>query len=227
MKKTTFVALLVLSFQCMAENLDDSLQRIESEWAQIHYQMPNHQETAFDKLLEKTVKLSKQYPKNAEPIIWTAIIKATNAENQNAVSALEAIHDARDLLLEAIKINPSALGGSAQVTLGALYYLTPKWPIGYGDEQTAKEMLETALRINPQGIESNYFYGDFLLSRNAFNEAETHFQRALAARSRPEQLLADSQIKELAKIGLQNAMKMKLNMTKSTFASLIDSNLTK
>ena len=134
MKKTTFVALLLLSPQSFAESLIDSLQRIESEWASIYYSTPKQKQgPAYCQLLDKTIHLSRQHPNNAEPIIWEAIVKATNADHQDAVSALESIHDARDLLLKAIEINPQAMDGSAYVTLGTLYYMAPKWPIGFGD----------------------------------------------------------------------------------------------
>ncbi|MFZ2169872.1 MAG: hypothetical protein WAW61_09585, partial [Methylococcaceae bacterium] len=130
MKKTTIVALLLLSSQCFAESLNDSLQNIESEWASIYYRTPKQKrEVAYNRLLDKTINLSRQFPGNAEPFIWEAIIKATNADHQDPVSALEAIHEARDLLLKAIQINPQAMNGSAYVTLGTLYYMTPKWPI--------------------------------------------------------------------------------------------------
>ena len=78
MKKTTFVALLLLSSQCLAENLNDSLQSIESEWASIYYIMPKQKRgPEYCRLLDKTITLSRQHPKNAEPIIWEAIVKAT------------------------------------------------------------------------------------------------------------------------------------------------------
>ncbi len=224
MKKTTFVALLLLSSQCVAENLNESLQGIEEQWASIYYKMPKQKRgTEYRRLLERTINLSKNHPKNAEPIIWEAIVKATNADHQDAVSALKAIHEARDLLLKAIEINPQALSGSAYVTLGTLYYLTPKWPIGFGDEETAQKMLQTALEINPNGIDSNYFYGDFLLSNNKLNEAEKYFKRAIAIPARVEQFYADNQLKEEAKLALKNTKERKTNGSKGLFASLFNS----
>jgi tetratricopeptide (TPR) repeat protein len=224
MKKTTFVALLLLSTQCLAENLNDSLQSIESEWASIYYRMPKQKRgPEYCRLLDKTITLSRQHPKNAEPIIWEAIVKATNADHQDAVSALKAIHEARDLLHKAIEINPQAMNGSAYVTLGTLYYMTPKWPIGFGDEATAEEFLQTALKINPNGIDSNYFYGDFLLSSNRFNEAEKYFKRAIAGPARTEQAYADNQLKEDAKRALKNTKERKISSSKSLFASLFNS----
>jgi Tfp pilus assembly protein PilF len=46
---------------------------------------------------------------------------------------------------------------------GALYYQVPGWPIGFGDKDKANELLKKALALNPDGIDPNYFYGDFLL----------------------------------------------------------------
>ena len=70
MKKTTFVALLLLSSPSFAKNLNETLQNIESEWATIYYNTPKQkQESAYYRLLDKTINLSKQHPKNAEPII--------------------------------------------------------------------------------------------------------------------------------------------------------------
>ena len=227
MKKTTFVALLLLSPQSFAESLIDSLQRIESEWASIYYSTPKQKQgPAYCQLLDKTIHLSRQHPNNAEPIIWEAIVKATNADHQDAVSALESIHDARDLLLKAIEINPQAMDGSAYVTLGTLYYMAPKWPIGFGDEETAQKMLQTGLKINPNGIESNYFYGDFLLSNNNFNEAEKYFKRALAIPARAEQFYADNQLKEQARIALKNTHESRISATKGLFASVFNSDST-
>ena len=227
MKKTTFVALLLLSPQSFAESLNDSLQRIESEWASIYYSTPKQKQgQAYCQLLDKTIHLSRQHPNNAEPIIWEAIVKATNADHQDAVSALESIHDARDLLLKAIEINPQAMDGSAYVTLGTLYYMAPKWPIGFGDEETAQKMLQTALKINPNGIESNYFYADFLLSNNNFNEAEKYFKRAIAIPARAEQFYADNQLKEQARIALKNTNESRISATKGLFASVFNSNST-
>jgi tetratricopeptide (TPR) repeat protein len=224
MKKTTFVALILLSSQCFAENLKDSLRNIESEWATIYYSTPKQKQgTAYSRLLDKTINLSRQFPGNAEPFIWEAIVMATNADNQDPVSALEAIHEARDLLLKAIEINPQAMNGSAYVTLGTLYYMTPKWPIAFGDDATAKKMLQTALKINPNGLDANYFYANYLLLNNELIEAEKYFKRTIAIPARTEQFFADNQLKEEAKFALKQTREQKVGRSKSLFVSLFNS----
>ena len=87
-------------------------------------------------------------------------------------------------------------------------------------------MLQTGLKINPNGIESNYFYGDFLLSNNNFNEAEKYFKRALAIPARAEQFYADNQLKEQARIALKNTHESRISATKGLFASVFNSDST-
>ena len=215
MKKTTFVALLLLSTQVFADSLQTTLLNIESEWASVYYKMPKYKQTvAYPQLLEKAVQLSSQYPNSAEPLVWQAVIKATYADHQDPISALESIHEARDLLIKAIKINPQAMKGSAYVTLGTLYYMVPKWPIAFGDDAKAREMLETALKINPEGIDTNYYYGDFLLSNDEVAEAENYFEKAAKAPARPDQSYADMRLKEEAKLALIKTKARQLNDTK-------------
>jgi tetratricopeptide (TPR) repeat protein len=224
MRKLIFVVLLLLSSQCFAGSLKDSLQNIESEWATIYYSTPKSQQgTFYIQLLEKTTNLTRQYPNAAEPLFWQAVVKATYADHQDAFSALSAIHEARDLLLKAIKINPEAMGGAAYVTLGTLYYMVPKWPVAFGDDNTAKQMLETALKINPDGIDTNYFYGEFLLLHNKSNDAALYFERAAAAPARTEQLYADNQLKAEAELALKNAQNRKISNGKGMFLSLFNS----
>ena len=215
MKFTTFVALLLLSNQCFANSLQNSLEAIESEWANIYYKMAKQeQKSAYPYLLDKAVKLSSQYSEQAEPLFWQAVIKATYAEYQDAISALESIHEARDLLIKAISIDPNTMNGSAYVTLGTLYYRVPKWPIAFGDNAKAKQMLETALKINPNGVDANYYYGDFLLSNNQITEAEHYLTKAAEVRIEANQSYTDFRLKEEAKFALLKAKSKKISRAK-------------
>ncbi|MCK9395209.1 MAG: hypothetical protein M0Q44_06445 [Methylobacter sp.] len=225
MKGLLFVVLLLLpSTQCFAENLKDSLRNIEAEWASIYYSVPkSKQGAAYVQLLDKTASLARQYPNAAEPIFWQAVLKATYADHQDAFSALSAIQEARDLLIKALKIDPETMSGSAYVTLGTLYYMVPKWPISFGDDDAAKQMLETALKINPDSLDANYFYGEFLLLHNKPNDAAIYFKKASAAPVRTEQLYADNQLKAEARLALENAQQRKISGQKGIFLSLFNS----
>jgi tetratricopeptide (TPR) repeat protein len=221
MKYATFVALLILASQSVADSLTANLQRIESDWASIYYMTPKNQKAnAYLKLLGEAERLSANLPNRAEPIFWQAVIKATMADHLDAIGAINSVKEAHDLLLTAIQIDPNTMDGSAYVTLGTLYYMTPKWPIAFGDDNKAKQMLETGLKINPKGIDANYFYGDFLLSKGQTSKAIEYFKKAIDAPARKEQLFADNQLKTEASIALNKALKQQGNDHKGMFLSL-------
>ena len=186
-----------------ADALQLAVQRVESEWARIHYNVAKElQDAEFKQLLAQVGTLNAQYPNQAELIIQQAIIVASNAENIDAFSALNAVHKARDLLLRAIEIDPKASEGAAFVTLGSLYYRVPSWPIAYGDDNQAQKFLEKALAINPNTIDANYFYGDFLASQGKQKEAVAYFRRAIAIPVRVTQVFADTQLHSQAKLAI-------------------------
>ena len=188
----------------MADALEHAIQRIESEWAYTHYNIAKEQRNiAFTQLLAELQVLNTQYPDQAELIIQQAIIVASNADNIDPLSALQAIHQARDLLLRAIALNPNASEGAAFVTLGSLYYRVPGWPIAYGDDDKAQAMLEKALLINPNTIDANYFYADFLSRQGQQQQAMKYFKRALAIPVRATQIFADTQLHNQVKLGIR------------------------
>lgn len=186
-----------------ADALGLAVQNIESQWAHIHYSVAKKQQNAaYMQLLAEVKALNAQYPDQAELIIQQAIIIASNAENVEAFKALEAVHQARDLLLRAIELDPNASEGAAFVTLGSLYYMVPSWPIAYGDNDKANTMLKKALAINPNTIDANYFYGDFLAKQGKQQQAVTYFKRAMAIPVRKNQVFADTQLHKQAKLAI-------------------------
>ena len=91
-----------------------------------------------------------------------------------------------------MEIDPMALNGSAYTSLGALYYQVPSWPIAFGSSKKARRFLEKAIEINPNGIDSNYFYGDFLMGEKDYVSARLALKKAMEAPARPGRELADS-----------------------------------
>jgi len=75
--------------------------------------------------------------------------------------------------------------------LGTLYYKAPGFPIGFGSNKKADQHLKKALEINPDGIDSNYFYGDFLIDRKRYSEAIVALNKAKAAADQPDRPIAD------------------------------------
>lgn len=167
---------------------------LQGQWAKIKYQTPDTgaQIDAIHSLEDQASALATKYPDRAEPKIWQGIILATDAGIDQGFAALGKVKTARTLFEDAIKIDPAALGGSAYTSLGSLYYQVPGWPIAFGNNKKAEEFLKKAVAINPDGIDSNYFYGDFLLDRSRYKEARDYLQKALAAPARPDRPIADA-----------------------------------
>jgi Tfp pilus assembly protein PilF len=105
----------------------------------------------------------------------------------------------------ALKIRPDVLDGSAYNSLGVLYYKVPGWPVGFGSDKKAQELLQKALAVNPRGIDPNFFYGEFLVEQGKPREAMTYLERALQAPPRPGRDIADAGRREEARKLLEEA----------------------
>ena len=173
-------------------DLNSTIQQLQTQWAIANYETTKDQlETTFKKLTETADKAVSEYPDKAEPLIWKAIIVSSDAGKNGGFGALGKVKQARKLLLKAEEINPTALNGSIYTSLGSLYYQVPGWPIGFGDDDKAAEYLKKALKINPTGIDANYFYADFLLEDGQKMAAKKYFEKALNAPDRPNRPIAD------------------------------------
>lgn len=68
----------------------------------------------------------------------------------------------------------------------------PGWPIGFGSKERAEDNFKKSLAINPNGIDPNFFYGEYLLDAERYAEARAHLEKALKAAPRPGREAADS-----------------------------------
>lgn len=163
-------------------------------WAHVNYEVRDAaaRATEAERLAGQAEALARQYPNRAEPLVWEAIAQATEAGAKGGLGGLGLAKSARDLLQKAEKINPAALGdGSVYTTLGSLYAQVPGFPIGFGDPNRARAYLTKALAANPNGIDPNFFQGDFLLRQGDAAGAVKALERALAAPPRPGREVAD------------------------------------
>ncbi len=205
MKKIFFVVFcLLFTNLSFATALDSALQKIESKWELAEHNYPeNQRKQEFNSLLDQARNLAAQFPNKAEPLILQACIILTRAKIESSFNALNSVRKAKNLLEQAIAINPKADRGSAFVTLGVLYYKVPGWPIAFGDNNKAETMLKRALSINPKGIDSNYYYAEYLLSQNKSEQAARYLAKAvMAPLHKPELFSRD--IKAKAKKALKD-----------------------
>ena len=191
--------LLALATGAAVAGAEEDVAALQRGWEVVKYRTPaDKQEAGYQALSERAAQVVGAYPGRAEPLIWQGIIVSSLAGARGGLGALSLAKQAKAQYEAALKIAPDALDGSAYNSLGVLYYKVPGWPIGFGDKEKSRELLQKALAINPNGIDPNYFYGEFLVETGKAGEAIPYLERALKAAPRPGREVADAGRREEA-----------------------------
>ena len=203
MKKILLI-LISMSFLTQAQ-MTDEVTQIQKQWAIINYQTAEDDKVdAFEKLSKIATKLVLDNPENVHALIWEGIVYSTYAGVAGTFSAGKLAKYAKGSFEQAIKIDGSALYGSAYTSLGVLYYKVPGWPLSFGSDKKAMKYLKKGIELNPVGIDSNYFYAEFLFDEeNEYTLAKQHITKAKNAEPRPTRPIAD--------MGRQKEVKTLLN----------------
>ena len=189
---SAFVTAITLISGAAWAGVEEDVVYLQKEWEKIKYQTPSAQhEKGFESLIKEADKLVAQNPNRAEILIWHGIIESSYAGAKGGLGALGHVKNAKKTFEKSLEINPTALDGSAYTSLGSLYYQVPGWPIGFGDDKKATEFLKKGLAVNPDGIDPNYFYGDFLFRNGDLAGAEKALRKALTAPARNGRKVAD------------------------------------
>lgn len=173
---------------------DAELQQIQRAWAQAVYKTSNKQAkyAALQKLTNESGTLASQYANTPAVLVWDGIVNSTFAAVKGGLGALGLVKKSRDQLERAKQLDPNVLNGSAYTSLGTLYAKVPGWPIAFGDDKKAELHFRKALQINPNGIDPNFFYAEFLAEQGQKAKAIQHLQKALKAAPRPGRPVADA-----------------------------------
>jgi len=174
--------------------MDAAVEQVEHGWERIKYQVtdPGQQHRQIKALSEEAAAVVARYPGRAEPLIWQGIVKSEEAAMSSGLSALGDAKAARHLFETAYQLNRRALDGGAATSLGTLFDRVPGFPIGFGDKKVARRYLEEGVAIAPDGMDANYFYGDFLASQGDNAGARKVLMRALASPPHPDRPVWDA-----------------------------------
>lgn len=169
------------------------VREIQSEWARLYYldEFQNNNYRELQALAKRANRVSHDHPQSAEALVWDAIVLSTLAEKKGGIGALSLVKEARLKLEQAEALDPDVLGGSVYASLGSLYSKVPGWPIGFGNDKTAERYFRKALAINPDGLDINYFFAEYLVDQGEDELALEHLERALRAAPMTDRPLAD------------------------------------
>ena len=191
--RNLILSLLLLPGMVFAESTEAVVAELQHDWAIANYELSgDDQVEAFEGLIDRADAAATAHPESADVLIWNGIIKSSFAGVKGGLGALSMVKAAKKSLEAAMKVDASALDGSAYTSLGALYYQVPGWPVGFGSDKKAVQLLRKGLEINPDGIDSNYFYADYLLQKKQYEQAEKYLLKAQNAAPRPNRPIADS-----------------------------------
>ena len=201
----------VLALSTVQADVMQDIKPLQSRWAEVNYQLDEEKrEQAFAQLLDDADKVVADNQDKAEAYIWRGIITSSYAGAKGGLGALSLTEKSKADLERAIALDDSALQGSAYTSLGVLYYKVPGWPVGFGSDKKARLYLSKALELNPQGIDPNYFYAEFLLEERDYKNAMRYLELAKQAPARSDRPLADSgRQQEIAALERKLAKKLK------------------
>jgi len=191
------LAAATLAFSVQAADgggFDADMDVLANAWAHVNYEIkdPHAEAAEAEKFTARAADLAKRNPDRAEPLAWQALFILCDADARHDLRSLELARTAKHLLERAVRIDPNALGpGVIYANLGSLYAQLPGFPLSFGDAGKARRYLQQAVAASPDGLDSNYFYGDFLYRQGESAKAIQTLQKALAAPRRPGRWLAD------------------------------------
>lgn len=187
-------------FAARANTVDEAVIELQHDWEVIKYQTAAaDREKRFEALAAKAHKVSEGFPGRSETLIWEGIVVGSWAGEKGGLGALSLVKQAKAIYETAIQNDANALDGAAYTSLAVLYYKVPGWPIGFGDKDKARELLQKGLTLNPKGIDPNFFYGELLAETKHPDEAMTYLERALQAPPRPGRQISDAGRREEAR----------------------------
>jgi tetratricopeptide (TPR) repeat protein len=187
-----FSLLVLFGATAQAATADDLIRPIQDRWAEIKYHAPAKQQAElYNELSEKIRQISAANPNFPPALIWEGIVVSSEAGARGGLGGLSLAKDAKKVLEESLKLDEKALNGSAYTSLAALYAKVPGWPIGFGDKKKAEELFLKSINANPDGIDPNFFYGEYLIDQDRVAEGRSYLEKALKAPPRPGRELAD------------------------------------
>lgn len=185
---------------------ESELLSLQRDWAHANYEATGKKarRAAFEAVVDEAHALSERYPDEVAAVAWDGIVLSTYAGEVGAFGAMKVAKAALAQLQRAEAMDGDALDGGIYASLGALYSKVPGGFVGFGDDELAQTYFERALAVDPDGIDNNYFYGEFLIEHGDYRAALEVLNRALASAVNPDRPVFDAgrraQIRELIPI---------------------------
>jgi tetratricopeptide (TPR) repeat protein len=189
----TWCAGVLLVLLTSVGNAAPTLADVQQQWDRTNFSLNGDaQIDAFERLIETVDAYTAAHPREAEAWVWSGIVRSSFAGARGGLGALGLAKQARKDFERALEIDADALHGSAYTSLGTLYFSVPGWPVGFGNDDKAENLLLQGLKLDPDGLDSHFFYAEFLRDQGRDVEARQHYRTAMQAPLRPGREIADA-----------------------------------
>ncbi|MFT3929055.1 MAG: hypothetical protein QM709_02055 [Spongiibacteraceae bacterium] len=175
-------ATLLIAVKPAYAAFDDELSSLQQRWATARYQVSgDERKKQLEKLIVEADSLAKKYSDKADGYLWAGVVRGSLAEAINGLGALSIVKEAKTQLEKAIAIDGKAEDSYAFGVLGLMYAKVPGWPVGFGDDKKAKELLKKGIEASPEGMNINYLYASYLFEQGEAKKAQPYIEKALHA----------------------------------------------
>lgn len=158
---------------------NDELSALQQHWASARYQVSgDERKNQLKKLIDEADSFAKKYSDKPDGYLWAGVIRGSLAEAINGMGALSVVKESKTKLEKAIELDPKAEDSYAFGVLGLMYAKVPGWPIGFGDDKKAQELLKKGVEISPDGMNINYLYASYLFDKGDYKQAQTFIKKA-------------------------------------------------
>lgn len=182
MMNALLVAVMLFAIKPAYAAFDDELTALQKQWATVRYQTSgDERKIQLEKLVVQADGFTNKYSDKAESHLWAGVIRGSLAEAINGLSALTIVKEAKAHLEKSIAIDPKAEDSYALGVLGLMYAKVPGWPVGFGDNEKAKELLKKGMGLSPEGMNINYLYASYLFDQDDNKQAQVFIDKALRA----------------------------------------------
>lgn len=175
------VAALIIAKPAHAA-FEDELSGLQQRWAAARYQASgDERKKQLQNLVGEADSLAKKYGDKAESHLWAGVIRSSLGEAMGGMGALGVVKEAKANLEKSIAIDAKAADSYAYGILGLMYLKVPGWPIAFGDEKKAKELLQKGIQASPDGMNINYFNAQYYFKKEDYKKAQEFIEKAAQA----------------------------------------------
>lgn len=178
----TVTSILTVASTLAHADINTDLANLQQQWANTRYQTAGDlRQQQLTVLVKQADNLTQQYNTSADAYLWAGIIRGSLAEAINSMESLSLVKAAKLNLEKSIELNPDTEESYALGVLGLMYAKVPGWPLAFGDNATAAELLSKGIAQHPEGMNINYHYASYLFEQGHYQDALTYINKAQQA----------------------------------------------